>query len=266
MEPAFSFHHAALKVKWAGEVLSSLQGAVNAWLEEKPFTTRVQYNEERDRSEIFIGIEGISFVIPCLTADVVANLRNALDCAWMGLNRAEGSENKATLPIGSNRKGLITTIGKSAVKARADDAIALLSDDLNAHRDFTDDGSRPLALLNDLNNWQKHNMLLLMPTFTVGQTIRIDTTHALNTVLKGCRVRGYGETVLGSVSGQIINLEQQGETTGEILVGTERIADPQPLIPTMLQLLETTKKAIEAFATRFPEGDSPAFREALVGV
>lgn len=264
MEPAISFYHAALKVKWSGVLIDNLNSSIEAWRKTKPCAVWPEFDSETNLTNIMSGIKGgLDASIPLLAGDIVANLRSALDCAWMGLVRAEGFEAKHTLPIANNRKGLISTVRNSPIQTALGQAERLLVDDLRSHQDFGDGGNRALCALNNLNNWQKHNLLIAAPVSTVSHRMIIDTTMGKGNEVWGNITRGFGIACMISIAGKPTKIRHQGEPTCEVLIQGEHLIDAQPIIPTMVNFREVVTQALQAFVARFPEGDSVEFRNTL---
>lgn len=263
MEPERSFHHAALKIEWASILLNNLNRDVNRWVDSKPWSVWVEFDSQANQTRVLSGIRtGVPANINLLAGDICANLRSALDCAWMGLVRAEDTTAKHSLPIASNRKGVESMVAKSPVKAAAGNAVILLRDDLGAHQDWNNGGSRALSALNELSNWQKHNLLVTTPTATLGGKLWVSTDHG-NIHLGSNLAVAQGVTSLIRFPGQALEVRHEGETTGEILIKGEKFLDEQPIVPTLIQLLEFTREALAAFVRRFPEGDSPEVQHSL---
>lgn len=264
MEPERSFHHAALKVEWASILLNNLRRDVNRWIETKPYSVWVDFDPEANVSRIKSGItKPIPATINLLAGDICGNLRSALDCAWMGLVRAEGTEAKHTLPIASNRKGVESMVGNSPVKAAAGDAVILLRDELGAHQDWENGGSRALSALNELNNWQKHNLLLTTPVAVFGGPIIISTTLCKNISIGQNITVSLGEQGLAKLSGEPVEVRHEGETTGDIMIKGVKFLSPEPIVPTLLNFVEFTREAVIAFVRHFPAGDSPETQASL---
>lgn len=263
MEPERSFHHAALKVEWASILLNNLNRDVNRWIESKPYGLWVDFDPEANQSRILSGIQrSIPAAINLLAGDICGNLRSALDCAWMGLVRAEGTDEKHSLPIASNRKGVESMVGKSPVKAAASDAVILLRDELGAHRDWENGGSRALSALNELNNWQKHNLLIITPVATLGGHIKVTTDYGHISLGDNLTISD-GQTSLARFPGKATEVRHEGETTGDILIRGPKFLNPEPIVPTLLNFVEFTREAIKAFVRQFPAGDSPEVRTSL---
>ena len=174
MEPHLSFHHARLKVEWAKAHIRYLNDICRSFIDEKPYVLTVEPDSDSGNDLFQVGMtQGIPANIALLMGDAVANLRAALDYAWMGLARAHNpSITKLTLPIGDNRKGLISTIEQAPIGPAVEQAKLLLGDRIKSHRDFADGGNRPIIALNELSNWNKHNLLVTAMAVTSIPLIR----------------------------------------------------------------------------------------------
>lgn len=173
----------------------------------------------------------------------------------MGIIRKEnpGQADKLTLPIASNRKGLKSTIGKAPIKVSVKEVEGLLLDRIKSYRDFADGGNRPLVALNDLSNWNKHNLLIA----TAGVTYVPDLRFGTNFV-SGCEVHG-GVASLVHYFPEDGELTYEGEPTVDVLFGQPGLVKDKPVIPTLLNLAEVTLESLKAFCDVFPDCQNPRF-------
>lgn len=253
MEPALSFEHAALKIKWADVLLHQLNRQIALWVDSKPYEAGLENNTKRGGNHIVIGAKPVPFTIACLAGDISHNLRNALDYAWMGLVRASnpGQREKKTFPFADNRKGLKKTIAQSPIKTALGDAERLLLDGIKPHRDFNGGGNRNLCALNELSNWQKHNMLALVATVTSIFDVAIDTTRVKNVRINRLTVEG-GVARPIFIAGDIIDFSHNGEPTLDIFIEADGLSDKQSLVPTLVNFRQASFEALKAVADTFP--------------
>jgi hypothetical protein len=256
-EPSLSFNHAALKIAWANELLRNLVEASNAFIKEKPYTVAIKPDPDGEGYVFELGLtRNIPKVVPLLVGDIAGNLRASLDYAWMGLVRAAAITNdKTTLPIASNWKGLIKTIETSPIGGAVEEAKRLLGNTIKTHRDFPNGGNVAIAALNDLSNWNKHNLIVT----TAGVTEVRNVTFGVGCKVGRIQVHGGKTGALGIDSGMADNLTYEGEPRVEIIFGAHELVQHNPVVPTLLQLSQAATQALKAFCEAFPSQNNPIF-------
>lgn len=259
-EPAISFRHATLKLKWAGELFHNLQTVANAWIKDgQAHAVSVERDPDRHGYVVKMGLEGMPWQIPCLVGDICHNCRNVFDYAWMGLVRATGSNEKKPMPISSNRQGLITTIGQASIGAARAEAERLLGDIIRSHRDFQNGGNVALAELNELSNWQKHNLLIATLNVTEIRNVRIDSTHAMNTSIGRIAVYGNKVQMPIAIEGDLLKFEHDGKPSLDVFFEGPKLVARQTLLPAMVKFHQTALQGLKAFCEAFPSPDNPTF-------
>ena len=252
LEPSLSFHNADLKIKWAAEGLNYLNTICEDFIKSKPYVVRSDPDAAGTGQVLHVGLtQPIPPEINLLAGDIVGNLRSALDFAWMGLVRSlakTGTKpDKLTLPIGNDRKGLKGTIAQSLVgKAFKKQTESLLVDRIKSHRDLADGGNESLVALNDLSNWNKHNLLII----TLGQTgfsgsfggIRHMSNNAFIGNVRGV-IRWSGSTGL--------DLDHDNEPTCQIVFGGHEIVKHKPVIPTLANFCLMCGESLDLFRQEF---------------
>lgn len=256
IEPQVSFHHARLKVEWAKHHIQQLDLLCKAFIKSHPYNL----TSERDVvSGEFRFHAGMNVPMDCriglLAGDICGNLRASLDYAWMGLVRAHNPDQaaKRTMPIGTNQRDLLATIEKAPIGTAAELAKNLLCDQIKPHRDFSGGGNQAICILNDLSNWNKHNMLAI----STGRLHVPTMTDGFGNVFVGATAKGYvGPNV--SMIRSPSEFKYEGEPSFEVVFAEHEGVDNAPVVPTLLHLSEETSRAIEAFCHTFgmPELES----------
>ena len=157
-EPATSFSNAALKIIWANEHIKQLHAQIERFNATQPYEVVRKRDSNTGKETLEINqTKPLPHAIALATGDACANLRSALDYAWMGLVRAADpqAKDKKTLPIGNNREDLAAKIKNAPIGVAKSRAHAVLVDQVRAHRDAADGGNLRLAALNKLSNWNK---------------------------------------------------------------------------------------------------------------
>jgi hypothetical protein len=254
MEPAISFNHAAQKLEWAFMHMDQLNARCAAFLETQPQVAFVENDPEGGGQSFKVGMSReIPAAIPLIIGDVVSNTRASLDFAWMGLVRAAKTNiKKATMPIANNRKGLINTDMEPWVGEAAAVAKTLLADTIKAHRDIANGGNKAIAALNELANWNKHNMLIVQRGRT---TLRNVSWGAGNTI--GTLVNEGGINSVFGFGGPQTYVSYEGEPAGEIVFGRHYLVEYAPIIPTLIYMWEAACEALKTFCDAFPHPENP---------
>lgn len=256
-EPHLSFCHAALKIVWAGKLINHLDGWCKEFIESKPYDVTSERDDPSGSNYLVQAgaTKPIPPAISLLTGDIVGNLRSSLDFAWMGLARdVDPKLSRLTLPTASNRQGLVKTIQASPVGQAFPQTEGLLGDTIRSHRDFTNGGNRAVAALNQLANWNKHNLLIIGVAHT-SFSFSIGTNVFTDMQVEGDIRRFMEFENLGDDEPT-----HQREATFEIIFNEEHtLVARQALIPTLIRLSQASMQAVQAFCDAFPSLDNPRF-------
>jgi hypothetical protein len=254
VEPYVSFHHARLKIEWAKHNIEHLDRLCKAFVQSNPHFVTNEPDLERGGYRFQAGMSApMDCRIGLLAGDICGNLRASLDYAWMGLVRAHspGQGEKRTLPIADNRKGLIKIIEQAPIGSALEQSKILLGNTIQTHRDFADGGNRPISILNELSNWNKHNMLAI----TTGLLHMPTMTDNFGNVFIGMKVSGYIDPSSTAIKSQG-QFKYQGKPALEIVFGKHDGIENDAVVPTLINLSEATTQAVEAFCEIF---GMPAF-------
>lgn len=257
-EPYISFHHAALKIKWAEKLIGDLDREIEAFMERKPYTISLSPDPNGGGYLLQVALtELIPYEVPCLIGDICLNLRASGDFCWMGLHRSiDPDTEKKTLPISTDAKGLKTTAGKTFKGEALTKVTKLLVDRVKSYYDFQAGGSIIFADLNHLSNWQKHNMLV--PAFAV-------TELGDNTIIKsndGSTIRLGRAKVNGRVAGiggSHAEMTYDSEPTVQVFIKLKYLGTHEPIFSTLVSFREQMIQTLKAFCETFPSPDNPTF-------
>ncbi len=249
VEPYVSFHHARLKVEWAKHHIEHLDILCKAFIDAKPYAISNKADPTGGGHRFHAGMNRpMDCRIGLLAGDICGNLRASLDYAWMGLVRASNpfEVKRKTLPIADNRKGLIATIEQAPIGSAVEQAKLLLGDRIKPHRDFSAGGNRAICILNDLCNWNKHNLLAISTGNLTIPTLRDD----FGNVIVRTEVRGYIDPHATIIRSQG-KFEYEGEPSLEVVFAEHEGIENEPIIPTLVNLSEAASQAVEAFCETF---------------
>lgn len=253
-EPALSFHHAALKAEWARMAIHRFQQAVEKWITGCEYSVSLKQNADGAGYALVVGVE-LPPWIPLWAGDICNNLRASLDYAWMGLVRAAdpAMNKKKTLPIGANKKDLLAKIQNSPIGSAVDQASFLLTEIIGSHRDFENGGSQFLSSLNDLSNWNKHNLLIAGYTVTELSNVQIGNVKIGKLVNSG--------------KGNVINMPfavaepeftYDGKAAIQVIFGQGDFTKGECILPTLVIFHERCLHVLKAFCEAFPSPHNPA--------
>lgn len=248
-EPFKSFNHAAMKIEWARRSIQQFQLAVTGWVEHCDSPVQLAENLGGVGYSLVVGVEMPPWV-PLWAGDICNNLRSSLDFAWMGLVRAAnpGSNDKKTLPIADNRKGLLATINKAPIGGALETATILLAENIRPHKDFADGGNVNIAELNDLSNWNKHNLLLAGYAVTELKNVKIGNIQ-IGTLRNG------GRGVIINFAGHIKSAEliYEGKPMIDIIFAQGNAIKGRSILTTLADFHDSCLEALNAFRGAFPD-------------
>ena len=252
-EPDLSFGSAQYKVLWAEAILKQLEIELEELLVSHRQTGGAFFDPITGRS--YIGNFPLHPKFACMSGDIVFNLRSALDCCWMGLHRAiDADADKKTLPRGdaANVAAHISKLGKLT---RAFPMVeAFLMNELQARKD----GNEVLWFLAQVDNWNKHNMLVLL-----GQETKF--TSATFGKPGGGQIKLYDSTISGCDkipafgSDQPLELQENAEFSFEVILHSRKPLDNRYLIPFLRSALIETRKGVDLFGAKFTKVYDPRF-------
>jgi hypothetical protein len=255
MEPQLSFSHATAKLEWSARCVNSFRIVKEEFEKEKPYTIVSVPNLSEPGNSLKVGLKDpLDARFALIAGDTVFNLRSLLDYAWMGLVRAatdKPTPTKSTLPIADNKRGLLKMIDNAPIGAATPLAKRLLVEVLGAHRDFSDGGNPNLVALNELSNWNKHNLI----TTTVGVTklrnlAYVSGNHRIE--IGELEVKGEVGDIANLGGAGEANLEFTGEPRVEILFGGHGALDGRPVLEILQLFLNMTHTFLGAFYNAFP--------------
>jgi hypothetical protein len=255
-EPDWSFLQAGAKVQWANQHIAYLNSIVEGFVKGHP---QPVFFEQDAQGSIHIKAnvaQPMPASIPLMAGDIVHQLRCALDYCWMGLNRSlgDGSE-KRTTPFAKDERGLIRTIKNTAVYKSIEGVEDFVVNKLATY----EGGNRTLYLVTQLDNWDKHNLLVV----TVGIT-EINKLHAINKLtnggvrMKNCQVGHSNPFTIAIVTPEgEHDFDCYADMAFTIFVRhVENLSAPmdEPLMPFLMAALKETDKAVNLFRATFGNG------------
>ena len=252
MEPNISFYHAKLKVDWAGILINELNIAQERFIDSNTYNISLQFSPEEQCCLFKVGDIPIPFQIPCLIGDICHNLRASADFCWMGLHRSIHNKPNAkhTIPIADNVKGLVSIAGKAFEGEAAANISTFLTDVIKTHRDFERGGNKMFIALNELSNWQKHNMLIAAPMVTkLGKNSVIKSNDGSKIVCGGAAISN--NQVPFAIGGTEAEFTYDSEPTLEIGMNVKHLNGLQPIIPTLIQFHQCATEIVNAFSESF---------------
>ncbi|MBO0243241.1 MULTISPECIES: hypothetical protein [unclassified Vibrio] len=249
-EPDLSIHHAEVKIVWANELICTLIKEIDSFMERKPYSISLSPDPEQGMMFI-LNVElkeGIPYRIPCLIGDICNGLRSSMDTCWMGLQRSLNPDcRRSYFPIREHDTGLVreaekTLNGQNLIKMTS------IFDTLKPHHQFESGGNKHLIELNDLNNWQKHNMLV--PAFAVtklGDNTLITSNDGSSIRLDNALVHGQ----VAGIGGTAASMTYDSEPTVEVLLKTGKFGGYQPIIPLLEAFRDVAVNCLECFKREF---------------
>ena len=245
-EPNFSFRDADIKVRWAEKQIDDLEGAIKRTLDRYSETGGCGYDAQA----------GIGYVTnlamhpfhACLAGDIIFSLRSALDCCWMGLRRAiSASASKGTLPRGTANQ-VKSTIKEATVERAFPGVQRFLLDELKAY----EGGNELLWFIAQADNWNKHNMLMVVAQRTsVGSAILM-FPDGLRVELENASFQGFaGGPFFSAPTSGAPKWENQSNVSFDILLKIGKPIDERHLMPFLRAALVDTRKGVDDFVRLF---------------
>lgn len=253
-EPHFSFFNAAARVRWGYYHLRHLRGELDKWFSLSQ--SSISSGPTKSGVEITISAAEMQYwPIYAVSADIVHNLRSALDYCWMGLLRgaADGPyDGKETYPVGGSREWIMKKVAKLNLGDFRDRALKIVLDDVTVLKDDVRDVQSPLSILTDLNNWQKHNALPIMVGDTTIPRITFFGGGFPDVVIRDTKVP-FGGSVTVKSPFRSPHYRFDGVVRHEVRLDGFPPLDDMPLVEALIYLADETKRFVKIFFTAFPE-------------
>jgi hypothetical protein len=242
-EPERSFYDARVKVAWAKENIGYLKSVIDHWASENTAISIVPFGDGGSR--VGVATTPIPAHVPLISGDIIFSLRSALDCCWMGLKRAvHPATKKGTLPRGLTREDVKGTLAKASLEGMFPGCDNFILDEL---RPFRDSGNS-LWMGAQLDNWNKHNMLIISYRHTVIGELILLHKNGSKMIWKNCRFSGsepYFRTLPGYA------LSGDPAIMSDVLLGHTEFDFSEPATTFIERLAEETHKSVELFISKF---------------
>ncbi|WP_164549742.1 hypothetical protein [Altericroceibacterium xinjiangense] len=251
-EPERSFADARAKVSWAKFNLIYLEKKFADLTKEFQKSGGASYNSKA--GQFAIGNAPVDPFYSCLAGDIVFSLRSALDCCWMGLRRAIDSEaGKGTLPRG-NPESVEAVIQKASLRTKFPAAAEFILSELKPFKN----GNETLWFIAQVDNWNKHNMLMLVIQHSHFEDARFNG-QGIEIKLTNSGIVNFPDDngIIGSPAFGPIYLDQTSSVSCELILCLQKPADKRPLIPFLKAALQETERGVGRFADFFGSGASP---------
>jgi hypothetical protein len=243
-EPNLSFSHAMAKVGWADHIIQRLHKGNQRLFKSYAEAKLARCNEKTRAYEV--AETALPVEIPLLAGDAIFNLRSALDCCWMGLRRAiDADADKGTLPRGLRRQEVEGTIHKASIEHAFQGIGAFVLDKVKPYRE----GNEELWLAGQIDNWNKHNMLMM----AVRATTIVDfqaTVGGMNIIIKDCQFIGNTKP-FGVAPGLDFKVDREPDLAFDISLIWGKSLEERPLMPFLSAVLKDTHEAVQGFIAAF---------------
>lgn len=257
-EIAQGLAHAELKAQWANKRARDLQAFIKAFIDTKPYTVTLDHDTQTSDYQLKIGMtQPMPAAIPLIVAEILHAQRTALDYLWMALVRSIDPGNaKQTFPFQES----VDLLKKTIVKTFKSDPVLLAKieglflNEIKAYSVPTIQGpiGKILYELKELDNWDKHNLLIVMLGVTSIDEVRMDGDNFEDVVVKDVQVTGDGQVTLVELRcAENLKITNEPKPTFEIMLGKHRTVDGGPLFPLLIQFSETLRKVHELFKRDF---------------
>lgn len=244
-EPMASFHSAKLKVAWADRQLRHIRQVAETYV--------ASLNQDAGLNlDGLAGFHGSSIhpLFPCHVGDAIFSLRSALDCCWMGLQRSrDANASKGTLPRAETELALRSAIEPIGLFREIPNLEGFILSEVRPFRD----GNEVIWFAAQLDNWNKHNMLLITFPASKVRFIELQRQGEIGTVtFQDCVFEGV---VPGGMISSNKPLKVVDGTTVDVrtdmLISSRRPPDERPLLPFLDELWAQTSSLVKRFSEEF---------------
>lgn len=166
----------------------------------------------------------------------------------MGLQRSiNPSCRRSYFPIRSQEVDLEKEVIKTMEGQDLKKMMTIL-DQIKPHHEFESGGNKHLISLNELNNWQKHNMLV--PAFGVtrlGENTVISSNDGSTIELSRALVNGR----VAGIGGTKADMTYDSDPAVEVFVNANKLGGHHPAIPLLMAFKDVAIDCLNCFKREF---------------
>lgn len=258
--------HSKFKIEWAKNHINAVEQIVNAIIAENANPISIQTNPETGIATVLIGPKQLIPVnLPLHLGDAIHALNSSMDFLWSGLARIVDpaiANKRVTFPRHETRKQLEDTITHALAKPEKGDgaihmafpkAKSFILDHVKPYK-RTDDPSF-IWHLGKVDNINKHRMLIATPhviRFEDGLILEgADGSRITHSPETAIRTQGY-PLKLGLTPP--VKISNDPKPTIGVVFGEPEHFTGEPVVETLVNLVEATSKVVELFEETFLPG------------
>lgn len=246
LEPTLSFAHAQAKVYWAEKHIDYVNRFVANFIETEQKAGILRFHPQS--GTVYIGGQIVPGNVALAAGDAIFNLRSALDCCWMGMKRAiDAKAGKATLPRAKTRKEVIGVLKNASMEHAFPRSDEIILDEIRPY----EDGSETLWFAGQLDNWNKHNMLISHAQSTRTNSITIRHKNGGDMTFTDCNFVGQNTFNLGPGNVKDFTLEGDTNLSIDVVLVCRRTSEERPVVPFLSALLKETHAAVELLVREY---------------
>lgn len=253
-EFAIGVHLAKLKANWATIRCEDTQRFVENFLSDKPYNAALDQLEDGDL-RVSVGLtKPMPANISLLVGEVVHAQRTALDYLWMGLVRSVDPDNrKSTFPFKESEKVLRDQIRKDVGNHKNYSEIEeLVMKEIKAYtkREMRSDLGNALYEMKELDNWDKHNLIVTSLAVTHVRDIQICATGLHNLRVQETTAKGGRFSPVRLSGFKDARITNDPEVVIQMIVGEHREVPGGPLLPLLTTFSKAIAEVIQLFEQR----------------
>jgi hypothetical protein len=246
---------ATLKAHWAKKRSNDLEAYIKAFVDRKPYSATLDHDPKTGDYLYNVGMtQPMPAEIPLMIGEIVHAQRSVLDYLWMGLVRTiDPDERRTTFPFEESVDKLKESIRKifEGTLLHAFIENALISE-IRAYSTAAIQGplGRILYVLKELDNWDKHNLIITTLGVTRVDRVTLEGDNIHNVTIENLQVIG-NRMMSPHRFGSPMKITNQPNPTIEIIIGKHGKIDGGPLLPILFQFSRAIGKVLELFRTEF---------------
>jgi len=237
--PKPQFTHARLKVQRAYRHVQEIEARLQKFLETDFCKLHIEIEPNTGRN--ILKLESIALPpahIVLAFGDAVHNLRCALD--YVSTHFVGKDENRISFPVGKKRDDLVASNSFRSIQKAFPDFAMYVADVIQPY----EGGNFKVWEIGTLDNFDKHKLLVPVVTVT-GMTGALLEDNCRNTYTMDLRV-GPGGVLDALSTDTTLKINSYGKPAGLIRFPKGLPFQNEPVIPTMLQLVQSTHQAVES--------------------
>jgi len=246
-----NFASSRLKIEWAKKHILDLHAKVSGIAISSLYIPRIEHNSQTGNDVLKIEVTQIlpsAGELALVIGDALHNLESVLDYALneVVFRRLGRYDDYTKLPFRLTRDKLVTAVNGALIHQASEAVSNFIVDVVKPYKG----GNEALWALNDLNNIDKHRLLLPVLHINIVNDIRVQNDRGDKHIIDQAITRGTRFAV-HELSGRNFNITDKGKPSVLILFDKGSPWEGKPILPSLRQFTEMLASLVDGIEEVF---------------